>query len=195
MAQSYVQAYRPTSSGSVVYEEKPVGLSTGAGSPYRDAAVSVAEEPGAATRVTLTFTALAIPVTDDSTAGGHANLAIYTCPKGLTLFTGANVDLTLTGGAGLTATSAVVASLGTDPAAVDNAVLASTEANIIASTACTLTDNAGTFSAVNAAAIAPYDGRTTAKIVYLNFATPDAGITGATTMTVSGTIKLSYIIT
>lgn len=163
------------------------------GSP--GAGVGATHSEGNVRTSVFTFDGVSIPVTDDGANGGHANLAFFNFPKGLTQIFGGRTSLALVGGAGLTATSAVVAACGTAPAAIDNATLTLTEADIVPSTACTLTANAATFAAVTATAPALFDGSTTAKVAYLNFATPDAGVTAATTMTVTGTIRLTWQVT
>lgn len=193
MAQLYVQAYSKDVSGDLRrYVELPVGLSTSPGAAPVGPVIK--EETGGSHTVTFTLTNIAIPVSDDGVAGGHAAMQLYTFPKGLTKINGGKVSLTLTGGAGLTATSAVVGAVGTSTVGTNDATLTLTEADIIPSTACTLTGSAGAFSAVTVTAPALFDGRTTAKTAHLNFATPDAGVTAATTLTVNGTITISYMV-
>lgn len=193
MGQLYVQAYSKGSDGLARYVELPVGLSTNPGAASVGPAVK--EETGGSQTVTFTLTGIAIPVADNGANGGSCSMLLYTFPKGLTQINGGNVSLALTGGAGLTATSAVVGAVGTAPTGIDNATLTLTEADIVPSTVCTLSSSAGTFAAVTATAPALFDGRSTAKLAYLNFATPDAGITAATTLTVTGTVKISYLVT
>jgi len=197
---------------------------------------------GVTYRLRYTLTSVGIAMTDNGANGGNGSLKLGTFPQGFVRVQAAIPNLTLAGGSGLTATSAIVAALGTTAASNANATLTTTEADILPSTACTLSSSAGTFNtetAINAITVLDvsavgtanntlqdctasysetavennfadvgakineilavmnldvpgkaFDGTTTAKEIYLNFATPDAGITATTTLTVSGTIDL-----
>lgn len=193
MGQLYVQAYSKAADGAVHYVEAPIGLATVPGITPVGLESSVLT--GGVRQITITLDGEVLAVADNGVNGGSASLLIFTFPRALTQIMGANVSLAIVGGAGLTATSAVVGAVGTTATGTDNATLTTTEADIVPSTACTLATNAGTFSAVTATAPALFDGRTTAKTANLNFATPDAGITAATTLTVTGTVTISYLAT
>jgi hypothetical protein len=101
-------------------------------------------------------------------------------------------------GTGLTATSAIVMSLGSVTAAAD-ATLTGTEVDYLFSGAATLSSGAGLYSTHQTGAPlsnikngtttdhsgVPYD-------VYLDMATPDAGSTGNDALTVNGTVILTW---
>lgn len=145
-------------------------------------------------RTVLTLTNVSIPMTDATTAGSHGSLKVFTFPQGVIGYLGGSCDLTISRvGTNLTATSAVVGSVGTATVGVDNATLTSTEADLIPSTASTLSSGAGTTKGKYATAPqVPFDGSSTAKEAYLNFATPDAGSTGNDVLLVNGTITLVW---
>lgn len=193
MPQLYVEAFSRDSGGAVHYCEAPIGLSRAAGTTPDGLTSTVLT--GAVQQVTVPLSAASIAVADNGANGGSASLLLFTFPNGLTQILGGNANVAITGGAGLVATAAVVAAVGTGATGTDNATLTLTEADIIPSTACTLTDSAATFSAVTATAPSLFDGRTTAKVARLNFAVPDAGITAATTITATGTVTITYLVT
>lgn len=167
----------------------------GAGSAGAAASVSVdvSEGPGVLKTV-LTLDKVVVTMTDATTAGSHGSLKLYDFPACNLLFLGGSCDLTLTAGAGgITDTAAVVAAVGTTTVATDNATLATTEADLIPSTASTLTAGAGTTKGKTVTAgVAVFDGTSTAKDAWLNFAVPDAGSTANDTLTVSGTVTLVW---
>lgn len=197
MPLNYVEGYAVNPGGSVAYQEVPLGVSTPWGVRGTGTGLSYSEEPSAARLTVITFSGFAFTITDTGGVnGGQGNKLIYTFPAGLLQFLGANVALTLAADANLGATAAVVASLGKAAAATDNATLTADEITFVASTAATLTANAGAFSAVSGTttAPAPIDGRSTVVPVYLNMAVPDAGITANAIVTVNGTIKLGWMV-
>lgn len=134
-------------------------------------------------------------ITDATTAGAQGSLLLVDIPVGCyAIFRGAVTDFSLTRvGTNLTATSAVVWSLGTVAADNTNATLTSTEADLLASTTATLSGGTAAASAVTTTAVA-LDARSAAKTVYLNFATPDAGMADSTTdyLRLSGQIWLTF---
>lgn len=137
----------------------------------------------------FTVTGLVITVTDATTAGAHGSQKIYTWPLGSIFSKGCSFNLTTTAGSGgIGDTAALVGSLGTVTAATDNATLTSTEADLIASFAGTLTDGAGVLQKNDGPVTTEYDGTVTAEDIWLNVAVPDAGSTASDTLTVSGTI-------
>lgn len=149
--------------------------------------VSVVE---GANKTTFTFTNVTVSTTDVPGTCAYGSLKIYDFPEGAIIVGGSVANLTIAAATGITATSAVVSSVGTAPAAAD-ATLTATEADIIPSTASTLTASAGAFSAVYLTS-AGFDGTATAKDAYLNFAMPDAGSTANSTITVNGTLTIDW---
>jgi len=139
----------------------------------------------------LTLTNVSVATTDATTAGAYGGLEIYDFPLGVLSLLGATTNLTLARvGTGLTTTAAIVSAIGTATAGAD-ATLTSTEADIIASTACTFTAGASTFKGISTAA-AQWDGSGTAKKAFLNFAVADAGSGGNDAILVNGTISLIW---
>lgn len=193
MPSLYTEVYKDTSSGSRALRRLELG-EYAPGAPSGGAAVS---EGFLGLRQTLlTLASVVITMNDNAANGGNAPLKIYTFPPGVIFIAGATASVAIVGGAGLTATSAVVSSVGTAAAGITNGTLTGTEADIIPSTATPLTDNAATFvgkSTATQMAAGVWDGTTTGIDVYLNFATPDAGITAATTVTATGTILITWI--
>lgn len=155
----------------------------------------VDEQIGHVHRTTITLTNFVVNTTDVPSGEGYGSASLYTFPRGSIQLLGAVANLTITGGAGLTATAAVVAAVGTVAAAAD-ATLTGTEGNIVPSYAATLASNAGVVKGRGVTG-AFFDNTTTTNATQmpaiLNFAVPDAGSTAATTITVSGTITISWI--
>lgn len=158
--------------------------------------IGVAVTQGVTGIQTAVFTAtnLSVATVDNTTAGAQGSQKIFTFPAGNVTIIAATNDLTIARvGTALTATSAIVSSLGSVAASNADATLTSTEANIIPSTTATLTAGAGTVKGESTGAVT-LDGTSTAAEVYLNFATPDAGSTGNDALTVNGTIRVYYLL-
>lgn len=155
--------------------------------------VTKTEKIGANKIVTLTLTNKVIAVTDTGgAAGGHGSLKLLDLPEGNVLFLNASTNLTVARvSTGIGATAALIGSIGSAAVSTADSTLTTTEANIVPSTAATLTAGAGTLKG-EATAIAFVDGTTTPAGVYLNFAVPDAGISASDSVTVSGTITVIY---
>ena len=166
-----------------------VGSAGAAGS----VSVAATETPGALKTV-LTLDKVVVTMTDATIAGSHGSLKLYDFPACNLLFLGGSCDLTLTAGAGgITNTAAVVAAVGTTTVSTANATLSTTEADLIPSTASTLSDGAGTTKGKTVTAgVVVFDGTATAKDAGLNFAVPRAGSTADDTLTVSGTVTLVW---
>lgn len=136
----------------------------------------------------LTFASCSIATADNTTNGANGSQRIYNFPTGAVAILGAGADLQIArAGTGLSATAAVVASLGSVTAATD-ATLSSTEADIMASVAATLTAGAG----VVVGRGVPVTFATGAG-VFLNFAVPDAGTSAADALIVNGFVDLFWI--
>lgn len=166
----------------------------GAAGAAASTSVAVSESAAGAIKTVLTLSNVSIVMTDATTAGSHGSLKLYDFPEANLFFLGGSASLTLTAGAGgITDTAAVVVSVGTVTAGTDNATLTTTEADLIPSTAATLTGGVGTASGITltAGAVA-FDGTATAKDAWLNVAIPDADSTANDTLTVSGTITLVW---
>jgi len=137
--------------------------------------------------------ALVAIVDSGGAAGGQGSLKIYDWPEGSIVLIGALYNLTITRvGTAITATAAAVGALGTVAPGAGDSTLTGTEANIIPSTAGTLTGGVGTLKSFNAAPAAPFDGTTTPVDVLLNIAVPDAGITANDSFSVTGTVVILW---
>jgi hypothetical protein len=167
--------------------DQNVGAKAGTG-------VSVTEQSGALKKTVLELDDVSVTMTDAAANGSQGSLKIYDFPAGNIVFVAATTDLTISRvGTAITATAAVVGGVGTAVAATDNATLTLTEADLVPSTTATLTAGAGTFKGKSlTAGIAVFDGTTTAKDAYLNFAIPDAGSTGNDALLVNGTITILW---
>lgn len=157
------------------------------------AAVQTVSTAGKTTTVTLS--GQVVNMVDATTAGSQGGVKLLDFPQGAIAFIGGVANLTVTKGTGgLSATAAVVGSVGTTLVANDNATLTGTEADLVPSTASTLTAGAGVTKGFSAAiTTVVFDGTATAKSVYLNFAAPDIDSTADDTLTVSGSVTLSWI--
>lgn len=155
--------------------------------------VSAAEFDGAMHRTVITLAGLVVTMTDATTAGSHGSQKVYDFPGGPIQVFGCSYNLTtLAGAGGITDTAALVGSLGSVALATDNATLTSTEADLVASTAGTLSGGAGTLKKHGSAVATAFDGTTTPVDVFLNLAVPDAGSSADDTITVSGTITIHW---
>ena len=155
---------------------------------------AVVNETVGTIRTTLQLSNAVVTMTDATTAGCHGSVKLYDFPACNLLFLGATCDLTVTAGTGgIADTAAVVAAIGTAAVSTADATLTTTEADLIPSTAATLTAGAGAAKGKTlTAGVVVFDGTSTAKDAYLNFAVPDAGSTGNDTLIVSGTIVLVW---
>jgi hypothetical protein len=159
------------------------------------AAVSVVEQgTGQVHKTVLTLTALSVTMTDAGAAGSHGSHKVYDFPAGPIQVLGCSYNLAITAGAGGIADgAAVVGALGTVTTATDNAALTTTEADLIASTAGTLTAGVGALAKHGSIVTTAFDGTATAKDAYLNLAVPDADSSANDTIAVTGTITICWI--
>lgn len=142
---------------------------------------------------TLTLSGLAVTMTDAGAAGCHGSAPLLTFPEGNIVILGAVTDLAIVAGAGgIGDTAAVVGAIGSTATATDNATLTSTEANIVPSTAGTLTDGAGNVDGQSTAPVT-LDGTASAAVARLNLAVPDADSSASDTLTVTGTVTITWL--
>lgn len=167
---------------------------TGVGTAPANASTAASTTADGMLKTVITLSGRSITMTDAGAAGSHGSIQLYDFPQCNLSFLGATCNLTLTAGVGgITDTAAVVVGVGTTTLATDNATLTGTEADLVPSTAATLTAGAGTGKgkSLTAGAVV-FDGTTTAKDAWLNLAIPDAGSTADDTITVSGTVTLVW---
>ncbi len=139
-----------------------------------------------------------ISLTDTgSTNGAQGSVVLYTLPAGAIQIGGGVGSLTLTrtgtNATAMSASGAIVLALGTATPGTDNATLTSTEANIVQSTAFTL--SSGTKTATMVATTTPtiVDGTTTSAAIRLNCAVPSTSNTGNTFLTFTGFVIVPWI--
>jgi hypothetical protein len=148
-------------------------------------------ESGVPLRKTTLTVSGDITMTDATTAGTHGSLKIYDFPLGVIKIHSVKTDVhLLSDAAGLDADAEVVAALGSATVSTDNATLTGTEANIVASTAATLTTSEGDFDAISNGVT--LDGRSSAADCYLNLAAPDADTDANDAVTISGTVVIEW---
>lgn len=176
-------------------EAKPGSTGAAAGT-----GVAAAEVYSAARQVEITLTDVAIPLVDEAGVVAFGSLKIYDLPAGHILFLGAVADLAMTkSSAGVNADWDGDFGLGTTAAGNNNA-LATTEQDLIPTTATPqavagVTTAKGASTSTEAAKV--FDGSATAKDVYLNFLVDDADHDVTTTpcnLIANGTIKVSYML-
>jgi hypothetical protein len=126
----------------------PISVSAGAGTPAGTGVTATEYGDGIFHKTVLTFASLVITMTDATTAGSHGTQKIYDFPAGQIGILGVVTDLHIVAATGIGATAAVVGAIGTAAVGTDNATLLTTEADIVPSTAATLTDSAGDFNAI-----------------------------------------------
>ena len=158
------------------------------------ATVSAAETGGPVLRKTVfTLTGHSVTMTDAGANGCHGSVQLCDFPVGLIQIIGATMALATTAGSGGIADgAAVVQSVGTVTVANTNATLTSTEADIIPSTAGTLTGGANAAGVGVSTTPAVFDGHSTAVKAFLNFAVPDADSSASDTLAVTGTVTVFW---
>lgn len=164
-------------------------------SPLSASYVRVDEQGFGRLQVTkFTFNALPITMTDEAGVVAYGGSQIYDFPAGNILILGATSDLTVVkSGAGINADFDGDFGLGTVTAGNNNA-LATTEQNIIPTTATPqAVAGATTAKGINIAAIAPLDGTATAIDLFLNFIIDDADQDGGGTLLISNTLYVIWI--
>lgn len=167
-----------------------------AGTTIGDGSDTVENRLGVIQTVRFNVVDEVVTTTDNTTNGANGSVALGTLPRGNLYILGAVCSLTLVGdGTGLAANAAVVGAIGSVAAAAD-ATLSSTEADIIPSTACTLSSSAGTFKG-RSTTPKMFDNTTIANATQLapklNFAVPDAGTSANGSLTVNGYVDITYI--
>jgi hypothetical protein len=177
---------------AVADRNDPAGVVAGTG-------VTVSEEgSGPVQKTVLTFTNAAIALTDEAGVVAYGGLKVYDLPAGSILILGALADLDITkSSAGVNNDWDGDFGVGTATAGNNNA-LATTEQDIIPTTA-TPQASAGATTANGQSSATEnkvHDGTGTAKDVYLNFLVDDAdhdvGST-ACNLIVNGTLTLHWI--
>jgi hypothetical protein len=171
--------------------EDPV-LTSARGVVISNSALAIQEHGNGVIRHTrVKITALSVTMTDATTAGSHGTQQLYTFPAKQVCVVAASIDLSIARvSTGLSATAAIVAGVGSAAVATDNGALTTTEQDIVASTAATLSSGANTgVSGRSPAGGATFAASTVAR---LNFAVPDAGTSANDALTVTGFVDLFW---
>lgn len=170
-----------------------VGIAGAAGAAQAVSGLTVQElGNGPVKQTVLTFTNVAVAVTDHTTSGASGSQEVYSFPAGLIGVLGAVANLSVVAAGGLSATAALLSAIGTVAAAAD-ATLTSTEANISASASNTLSAHAGTVKN-KSTAVTVLDGTASSANVFLNFAAADGDSTDSSnsTLTLNGTLTITW---
>lgn len=144
-------------------------------------------------RTTFTLDGFEVAITDHTTAGAHGSFKLYDFPAGYLKFVGSSLDVDVScGTTGLTATATYAFGVGTVTAGVDNAVLATTEQDMINAITGDLSGSAVALGSA-LATDASKDGHTTAGDAYFNvaFAADDASDDDVCTL--DGTVSITWI--
>ena len=169
-----------------ITHEQGTGVVSGTG-------VSVVESAKGWCKLVFPITDLSITMTDATTAGSHGKQKFFTFPEGAIVVAGTITNLTVSRvGTAIGATAAVVGSIGSATVSTADSTLTGTEADVVPSTAVTLTAGAGVFKG-HATTVPKIDGTTAPASLWLNFAIPDAGSTGNDALLVNGTITVVYM--
>lgn len=157
------------------------------------AGISAVNEGGYIRRTTITLAALNMATVDNTTNGAQGNQKLLDFPVGAIMVLGASFALdAVRVGTNITATAALIMSVGSTVPGTD-ATLTGTEADVISSTAMTMTAGDSGIVKKGASASAYLDGSASAKSLYLNADIPDAGSAGADALTITGTVEIFWI--
>lgn len=154
-------------------------------------ASAIAKGEGVLKQVVITFTDLAITITDEAGVIGYGGVKVFDFDEGNLAILGASLNLTsvaYTGGINADADGDVA--VGTVTAAND-ADLTSTEADIIPKTTVPQATGGATTATARSTAASFHDGTSTAKDAFLNWLIDDLDQDGGGTVTVSGTLTLN----
>ena len=187
-----------TSSSPTIHRGRPT-TSNEVGSVPAVAGLTAIEYGGSdiLRKTVFTFTNFTQAITDNTTNGAQGGTKIYDFPTGALIFVGTPVtNLTIARvGSAIAAGAAVVASLGSATVSNANATLTSTEADILPSTTATLTSGSGNVYSSNSATLQiGASASNAAADMYLNFAIPDADCSGNDSLTINGTIEVTWIL-
>ena len=157
------------------------------------ATVVVKENVGAAQELVITLSNERIATVDAGANGAQGSLKLYTFPQCDLTILGATANLVVTKeGAGIANNATVLSAVGTTQVAAGEATLSGTEADYTPSTSTVLASGTGT-AKNRLAAVAKFDGTTTAKDVWLNLNVDATGSTANDAVLVSGTIRIAYV--
>lgn len=140
----------------------------------------------------LTLTNVALPITQDGSTAAYGGIVAYTFPTGNILVQGATASLTALGDSNFTSTFGSKFSMG-HVTKDDATTFAAGTADLIAAvTASAAVAKLATWKGINTAAISPLDGNSSAIQAYLNALPTYANVSASGTLTVNGTILLTW---
>lgn len=152
---------------------------------------------GQVERVTLTLTDVEIALTDEPTTVAYGGLKVLDFPEGQIVILGALLDVDLTkSSAGVNADWDGDVGVGTVTAS-NNATLASTEQNIIPTTATPQASGGSTTANAQSTGLVVLDGTSTSVDVYINLLVDDADHDVTTTpcnLILNGTLDIVYVV-
>lgn len=151
-------------------------------------------------RTVFTFDHVTLPIVDTPGTSGHGGLKIYSFPLGKISAVASMGQIAIARvGTNISATTAVVMSVGSTAAGSDNATLTSTEVDYLFSVGATLSSGAGLYSTHQTGSPLTNikDGTTTGHSglpydIYLNAAIPDAASAGDDALTCTGTFVITW---
>lgn len=177
----------------VIKEMQAIQNPTGNGAVAGTGVTESLHVAGQIHKTKITISGLSVTMTDATTAGCHGTQKIFDFPEGNIHILGVSGSLTLTAGAGgIGDTAAAIASIGSVAVGTDNETLTSTEANIVPSTAFTLSGGIKLSTMVSTGAVT-LNGTATPADAILNIVVPDAGSSANDTFTVDGTLYVSWM--
>lgn len=158
-----------------------------------DATLSVTGQLGLVHQTTIKVTGKVVAMTDHTTAGSEGHAEVYDFPAGNILILGAILNLTATRvGTAISATAALVASLGSTVLSNSDASLTGTEADLCPSSTSPLTAGTGPINGQSTGTTV-LDGTNSAAKANLNLVIPDADSSGNDSLTISGTIIITWL--
>lgn len=179
-----------------IENERPSGSNL-VGTVVAKSGLSVKESgPGMVRCTTFTFENMTVTMADEAGVVLHGGQQLYDFPAGAIKFIGAIADLDLLGTGNVVASWDGDFGVGTVTAS-NNATLATTEQNIIPTTATPQADTSKVTTAngfSTAAEDVTIDGTSTAVDLFLNFLVDDADHNGGGITVTAGTLKVYWIL-
>lgn len=167
----------------------------GAGAIVTTNGLSLAEYgSGLIHQTVFTLASVDYPIVDSGANGGHGSLQLYDFPEGKVLILGTTNDLTFTAAStnGLTATATYDFGVGSAATGTGDAVLSSTEQDLVTKIEGDLVASVATPQAIYSTAVA-LDGTTTPADAFLNAAFEAADISADEEGTATGTVTVTWI--
>lgn len=147
---------------------------------------------GAGNRLIVTFADYAMVITDHAGNGGHGSLKLITFPVGMIDINGIVGDIAITAGAGFANDAEFDMALGSITTGIDNDILAGAEQDVVDKVDGELDGSfADTIDLVNVT-LQQEDGHSGATDVWFNVAVLDTDMSTTGSITMSGTIVITW---